>query len=420
MKKCYDLAVVGGGASGLIAALRAKALGPELAVCLLEKQDRVGRKLLSTGNGRCNLTNLGASATCYHGGGALVCEALRRFPPRRVMDFFEEIGLPCREEEDGRVYPLCGQAAAVLDDLRLGCQERGVETMINCEVTALTPGFVLSRADGQSLSARRVLLATGGLAAPGLGGGEAGQRLFRQAGHRVTRCFPALSQLKTPADLVRPLKGVRCAAQVDLLVAGAPARRERGEILFAEYGLSGIAAMQLARAAGEALARRQRVQARINFLPGLDGDLSALLGRRAQALPERALEDFLTGLVHKRLGQTLIKLAGVAPLSRPARSLAQAEIAALAALLCGWTLPVTGTMGFAQAQVTAGGAECGQFDPLTLESILLPGLYAAGEALDVDGDCGGFNLQWAWASGLLAAESAVRSLMDEGSETPCR
>ena len=400
--KFYDAMIIGGGASGLIAAVALARRGRR--VLLLEQQDRVGRKLLSTGNGRCNLTNLNAGTGDYHGARQAVQAALRAWPPRKVMAFFDALGIPCVADEAGRVYPMSRQAASVLDALRLGCGEAGAETRTGFRVTALRRiegGFEARSQAGDRACARCALVCTGGLAAPKLGACGDGYRLLEGLGHTVTPRFPAIAALVTPPSWVRGLKGIRAEGEIALRCGDAVLRRERGELLFAESGVSGIAAMQLARAANEALRAGKPCAVSLNLLP--DADAKALLRRRAGALPKRGLEDFLNGIVPKRLGQTLVKAAGL-PLDAAAGSLNPGQLDALAGRLTGWTLPVTGTQGFDQAQVTAGGASLKDFDTRRMASLRTPGLFAAGEVLDVDGDCGGFNLQWAWSSALLAAE----------------
>ena len=398
----YDAMIIGGGASGLIAAVALARRGRR--VVLLEQQERVGRKLLSTGNGRCNLTNLNAGAGDYHGARQAVQAALRAWPPRKVMAFFDALGIPCVADEAGRVYPMSRQAASVLDALRLGCDEAGVETRTGFRVTALRRiegGFEARSQEGDRACARCALVCTGGLAAPKLGARGDGYRLLEDLGHRITPRFPAIAPLVTSPSRVRGLKGIRAEGEIALRCGDAVLRRERGEVLFAESGVSGIAAMQLARAANEGLRAGKPCAVILNFLP--DADAKALLRRRAGELPKRGLEDFLNGIVPKRLGQTLVKAAGL-PLDGPAGSLNPGQLDALADQLAGWTLPVTGTQGFDQAQVTAGGASLKDFDARCMASLRAPGLFAAGEVLDVDGDCGGFNLQWAASSALLAAE----------------
>ena len=379
----YDAIIIGGGAAGLAAAVALSRRGRRVAV--LEAQPRVGRKLLSTGNGRCNFTNTGAAPEDYFGDAALARGALAAFPPARVLEFFASLGVPARVDAEGRAYPSSNAASSVLDALRLSLQEAGGEEITGFRVRVLSRDLVATAEDGRQMAGRCALLATGGLAAPSLGAADA--RFVKTLGLRFTRRAPALAPLET--ESVPALKGLR--AQCVLSLEG---HMERGEILFTEYGVSGIAAMQLSRFA------RPGATLSIDFLGGAQPALAA----RAQMLPKRRMEDFLNGIVPRRVGQVLTKSAGI-PLSKTAGELDTAEISALETVLTGWTLPVHGARGYAQAQVTAGGLEGTQFDPDTLEARRVPGLYAAGEMLDVDGPCGGYNLQWAWASALLAARS---------------
>ena len=403
----YDIIIIGGGASGLLAA--ATLAGKGRKVALLEAQSRVGRKLLSTGNGRCNLTNRNAKPSDYHGNRQAAQYALKCWPPKRIEGVFDALGVPCIADDAGRVYPMSRQAASVLDALRLACDERGVDTLTEFEVTRLTRqgnGYTATSKDGRVAAGRCCLLCTGGLAAPKLGASGKGHELLRALGHTITPRFPAIAALTTPPNAVRGLKGIRAEGALTLLVDGEAVRGEAGEILFAENGVSGIAAMQLARGVNEALRANRSCAVRLNLCPE-PVDLAA----RAKNLPMRGMEDFLSGIVPKRLGQTLVKASGI-ELTRAAGSLTAAELRRLNDILTGWTLPVTGTLGFDQAQVTAGGASLKDFDTRTLRSLRAPGLFAAGEVLDVDGDCGGFNLQWAWSSALLAVEGIESCLAE--------
>ncbi len=411
----YDIAVIGGGASGMIAALSAAKTAPQLRIAVLERQNRVGKKLLATGNGRCNLTNMNASEKNYHGSVSFMRYAMNEYPPEAVLAFFKDLGVYPREEEDGRVYPMSDQASSVLDALRLSMEESGVEEICDFEAASVTrsrEGYRITAKDNRQITAKRIICAAGGSASPSLGGSGTGYRLLESCGHELTPRFPALVQLKANPEYTKPLKGTKYAGDIDLLVGGRIRRTETGEILFTEYGLSGIAVMQLSRIAAQEFTQRrpQKVEARLHLLPMSEEEALRLLRDRRRALSRRTLENFLTGLINKRAGQMLVKWNTGLSLSEPAASLTDEQLAALAHALTGWTLEITGTQGFEQAQVTAGGVKTQDVNPETMESLLADGLYITGEILDIDGDCGGFNLQWAWASGLLAGESCARSL----------
>ena len=408
----HGVAIIGGGAAGLMAAIAAAGEGAE--VTLLERGERVGRKLLATGNGRCNLTNLGADPSRYHSVGgsegmALASAVLASAPPAAVLKVFEALGLMWREEEDGRVYPRSGQASAVLDVLRMACARLNVSVRCGQSARFLTrgkKGFSLTLEGGETLRADRVIVAAGGRAAPRLGGDGGGYALLSSLGHRLTPCYPALVQLRCAHPALPSLKGLRVAAEAALLIDGEIARTECGEVLFAGDGLSGIAALGLAREVAPALESGRTVTARLNLLPERDAAVRrALVASRRELFAQEPAGVFATGLLPRRIGEALC-VAGGAPAGLPCTRLTDAQIEALAALLADWRFEVTGTRGFDHAQVTAGGADAREFNPATMESRLVPGLYAAGEVLDVDGDCGGFNLHFAWASGMIAGRRA--------------
>lgn len=407
----HRIAIVGAGASGLMAAAAASRMRPHSAL-LLEKEARVGRKLLATGNGRCNLANRLAGPERFHGGGVpVVCGLLSRMPPEAVLRRFADIGLGVREEAEGRIYPLSGQASAVLDVLRGACGRQGVATRCDAEVTRIEPqanGFRLAIAQGETVWADKVIVAAGGKAAPAFGADGQAARLLSQLGHPIVPMMPALAPLKVPAGRIRGLKGVRARCALTLYVDGHAAQSETGEVIFGDDAVSGVAAMQLARQAGEALAGGGGVQLSIALVSREQAKGQTRM--RAALFAGEAMEDFCTGLLHRRIGLCLLREAGI-----DTRAAASPETArGLERLLWDWRLPVNGVKPFAQAQVTAGGAALSAFDPDTLESKIVPGLFACGEALDVDGDCGGYNLLWAWLSGIAAGEAAAASVPDRG------
>ena len=392
--------VIGGGASGQMAALTA-AENPQNRVLLLERQQRIGRKLLATGNGRCNLTNTGATLARYHGEDpAFARFALEQFPPAAALDFFHGLGLLTEEEYGGRVYPLSNSANSVLDVLRFALDRAGVEQRTACPVRALSRegGRFLAETEGETFRADAVILACGGAAGAKLGGVMDGYQLAKALGHKRTGLYPALVQLTTAPEYPRALKGVRADCRLQLLRRRQLLAEARGELQFTEKGVSGPVVFDLSRAAstgGEGLTLR------ISFLPFDAAGAARLLAQRRESFPAIPAGEIFTGMLHNRLGRMLVKYSGVDG-ALPLSALDDSAVAALAEAATGFLLPVKGTEGFDQAQVTAGGLRTADFDPRTLESRLVPGLFACGELLDVDGDCGGFNLQWAWASGRLA------------------
>ena len=393
--------VIGGGASGMMAALTAAETG-ENRVLLLERQQRLGRKLLATGNGRCNLTNTAAAPGNYHGQDPdFVRPALDRFGPAQALAFFEGLGLLTVTEEGGRVYPLSNSANSVLDVLRFALDRAGVEQRPACPARGLERrkegGFTVLTDEGK-LAADQVILACGGAAGAKLGGVSDGYELLKPLGHKRTALYPALVQIRTAPEYPRALKGVRAQAELRLTGGGALLAESRGELQFTETGVSGPAAFDISRVAatgGEGMC------VHCCFLPMSAEEAEALLRKRRTLFAALPAGELLTGMVHNRLGRMLVKYAALDG-NAPVSALSDGDLRRLSLACTDFTLKVTGTEGFDNAQVTAGGIRTSGFNPETLESWFCPGLFACGELLDVDGDCGGYNLQWAWASGRLA------------------
>lgn len=409
----YDVIIMGGGAAGLAASVFLTKEKTGCRVLVLEKNPRVGKKLMATGNGTCNLTNTTATAAHYHGAPALAEMALKALTVPQTMDFFTSIGVDCVPREDGKVYPASEQAGAVLDALRLTAEAQGVTLLCEKKVDALKKtksGWNVTVGD-ETYTAPYVLVTVGGAAAPALGGSAEGYRLLTDLGCQKTPLFPSIVQLRTATDYVRSVKGIRVDATLTLCLNGKEVARNTGEVLFTDYGLSGPAVMYASRPAGDwERQKKGALTAHLDLLPTWNKeDLIVRIMERSH-LPGRTLEDLLTGLTHKRVGQTALRVAGVLPLTRPAESLTRAEAAQIAAVLKDWCLPVTGTQGFGGAQVTAGGIAATEVDGATLEIKRLPGVYAAGEVLDVDGDCGGYNLQFAWSSAYVVAKAIAKKL----------
>ncbi len=371
-------------------------------VTLLERQTRVGRKLGATGNGRCNLTNLETDLSRYHGSDpGFAAQALDTYPPERVLAFFAEMGLRTVTEYGGRVYPLSGHALSVLDVLRLGMQSADVTVLTDCPARMIRhdeTGFTVAAGETE-LRSDKLILACGGCAGSRLGGVMDGYALAGSLGHRRTALYPALTQLRTETDYPRALKGIRVEGKLRLLRGERVIAEREGDVIFTDSGISGTAVFEISRSAAAARGLTAELCIFGDKEETLLGDLKA----RRSRWPELEANRILTGAVQSRLGQMLCKYAGI-PGGIPAKTLKEPQLAALARAMRSFRIPVTGVSGFETAQVTAGGLCTEEFDPRTLESRLVPGLYACGEMLDIDGDCGGFNLQWAWASGLLAGE----------------
>lgn len=407
-----QIVIIGGGASGLCAAIAVAQTGA--TVCLLEAGPRVGRKILASGNGRCNLTNMEASPSCYHGDRGFAAGVLDAMPPAKIIDFFAAQGLLTATEAQGRVYPYSGLASSVLDVLRGALDHHGVRVETDCPVSSVrreADGFVLFHGEKNVATTKRLILATGGPASPKLGGIRTGHQLARSLGHTLVPLLPALTPLTADFPALPSLKGIRAHAALSLFINGVLAREECGELLFTEYGLSGVCAMQLARFVSAAAAKGQSATVFLNLLPGLDAD--ALFVARKCRLDALPISSFFTGLFHRRIGELLLRQLPKERMAAPISSLTGEELQRLAQNTSTLEIPLTGTRDFAQAQVTAGGIDTREIDASTMASKVCPGLYCTGELLNVDGDCGGMNLHFAWATGLLAGAAAARR------EDPC-
>lgn len=405
MNMKYDVLIIGGGAAGLTAALSAFRQGK--SVILLEAAPRIGRKILATGNGRCNLANSGPGR--YYGGKALAKEVLSRCSVEKVLSFFEELGLVTVEEDEGRIYPGCGQAAAVLDVLRGEIDNCRIPVICDCPVKRLEKAGKdwKIHTPGEAYTAHAVVLACGGMAGGRLGHDGSAYRLLCDHGHHLIKPRPALTQMTGEKEAVKGLAGLRLPARLTLCDGERPVSAAQGEALFTDYGVSGVCAMQLSADAGALLDDGKKPVLYLDFSPML-GLVPRIYDRIAAENPWKHLslvKEFL-----QRRGHTLQRnalLRGLAPrlLAEKMKGLSLPETARM---LCAFPVPILGLRGMEYAQVTRGGIDTKEFFPDTLQSRLAPGLYAAGEIMDVDGDCGGYNLQFAFASGLIAGAAAAR------------
>lgn len=402
--KNYKIAVVGGGASGMTAAIFAarKIGGSNVVLC--EALPRFGKKLLATGNGRCNITNSGASAADYYSDSPKTLEnVLNSFSVSSALDFFRSVGIESYEESEGRIYPLSEQASSVLDMLRFEIEKLGICCITDSRISGikkLQNGFILS--GKEDITAEKVIIACGGMAAPNLGGCSDGVKLLTSLGHKSEKTRPALTQLKTDSPYSGALKGSRAHCVVSLLRENKTVVNESGEVLFADNALSGIAVFNVSRFAknGDIISLR--------LLPDLSKkQIYSMLERRAKNLCNLTLENYLNGMLNKRIANCVLKASDLSPLSRLVSSLNENELKKLCDTICSFRFTVIGLSDWKNAQVTRGGALLSQFDS-DLQSKICKGIFACGETLNVDGKCGGYNLQWAWSSGAAAGLGAAK------------
>lgn len=400
------LIVVGGGAAGITAAISAAQRGGR--AILLEGNPQLGRKILISGNGRCNLTNLDADELShYHGTQPRFArQALSAYPLQRTLDFFRDLGVELKEEKRGRLFPVSDQAQSVVDLLEDYLQFLGVEVVKNAKArTAVKEEglFQVRTADGRCWEAGRVVLASGGVSVAKLGADRSGIGLAESLGHTATPLYPGLVPLVSPDQYLHQMQGVKVWAEVRAPLGKGRVAVDIDDLLFTQYGVSGFTILNLS-ARVVPLLERGPVELQISLFPGQRAEqVSELLRTRWQRHPHRSLALSFAGLLHSRVVGPLLQKLDL-PAALPVERISKAQRWALAQFLTHWPVVVTRPREFDHAEVTIGGIRTSEVDPATLESYLVPGLYLAGELLDVHGDLGGFNLQWAWSSGFVAGQ----------------
>ena len=383
------VAVIGAGASGLFAAAALKRSGVDFM--LFEREKRAGKKLLATGNGRCNLSNKNVSVSRYHGEADFSESALNIYGTDSLISFMESVGVPCVFEGE-KLFPRSLQASSVLDMLRFAEGESEIcETEVK-KICRNGKAFDINTEKG-IYRADKVIVCCGGKAAKHLSGGGA-YTLLTDLGHTLTPLKPAIVQLKCAGT--KALDGVKINAAASL-----DGKTETGEVLFTSYGLSGPPILQLSREAkGKTIC--------IDLMPELNfAEITEML-KNKKTLKYLTAESLFNGIINKKLGRELLRVSGITPFSKNIGEISDKEIKSLAAIVKNLKFEITDTNGFDNAQVTAGGIKCSGFNPQTMESKLVPGLYAVGEVLNIDGDCGGFNLQWAYSSAMSAVQSIIK------------
>jgi len=402
--------IVGGGASGMIAAIAASRKGAN--VVILERNPRVGKKILVTGNGRCNFTNIYLDAKNYHGNNSkFVYSAISKFSVEDTINFFERLGIAHVVEDGGKVFPMSFQASSILDVLRFELEDLGVEVVCDAFVRKIkkeNDEFIITLEDGKNYRGDRVILSTGGKAMPSTGSDGNGYELSKQLGHSITDVFPGLVQIKLEENFLKQIDGVKIVGTARLLHKGKVLKEDKGDILFANYGISGPPILQLSRNGMELLNKGEVPVLSVSIINDLSREeVSEYLKKRFSFMTNKTVETCLIGLVNKRLIPVLLKESGINDMRKNVANLNSKEIESLANILTDWRFKITGSKSWSSAQVTAGGVDTREIESNTLESKLVKGLFFAGELIDIDGDCGGFNLQWAWSSGYIAGEMAA-------------
>ncbi len=414
MENKIHLAIIGGGAAGLMAAVTAAKLCKQTKkIAVFEGISRVGKKLLATGNGRCNLTNTRVGMNHYHGDERYIETILRTYPPQRIIQYFKDLGLICREETEGRVYPYSLQASSVLDILRLNAEELMVKILCNCPIKNIRAAdgvFYLQNAEQQVFIADRVILATGGKTALPLDSPDNGHALAEKLGHKVTPLYPALTILKTQPEDVKSLSGIRSRVSAVLKCNDKAIRYEKGEIQFTEQGLSGICMFQFARNVAFGIEKRKKMEVILDFMREYTAsELVNRLDCAARRFPHLPAFEILNGFINKKVGEFIVKKAVPRAKNILTAELTKIEIMEIANMVKRFSFSCIGVADWKYAQITAGGVALAQLNK-SLESRIHKGLYFAGEMLNIDGDCGGYNLHWAWISGITAGKAAAKSL----------
>jgi len=416
-----DIIIIGAGASGLAAAVEASRAGA--TVLVLEKNHVPGRKILSTGSGKCNFSNVKVAPAAYHPGpAAFLKKTFTALPPAKVLSFFKSLGLLWTEGGDGKLFPRSMKAQDVANALLNELAARAARIQTLTEVTGISrgeDGFTVeaqkvppqwdkksARGETVSFRAKKVILAAGGPCYPQIGGSDRGYALLGELGHTVRPVLPSVVPLKVRESFVKELEGVRLDAELKLLAAGRPVK-VKGELLFTACGISGPAALDLSRAALAALAEGP-VFVEADFFPDYKlPDLECLLAERAELFAGRSFAHCVAGLHNEKLLKVAAGLAEI-PWTALAGQVDREALLNFAALLKTFMLEITGSTGYEDAMVAAGGCEVSEVNPATFESKKVEGLYITGELLDVDGDSGGYNLHFAWTSGILAARAAAK------------
>ena len=405
----FDVVIIGGGAAGLMAAISAARAGAKTMI--LEHKEKTGKKILSTGNGKCNYTNARQGASYYRGEDpAFAMSVFNQFGFEDTVAFFEEIGI-VPKVKNGYYYPASEQAQAVLEVLRLEANYLRVREVCDCNITDISKTnevFDIKSGCG-NFATKSLIFATGLLAAPKLGSDGSAFQYIEKFGHHFVDIVPALVPLQGKQPFLKNLAGIRAEMNATLFVENKQIASDRGELQLTDYGVSGIPIFQLSRFATKALSEKKKVHVLIDFMPDSSfEEVIALFEHRIHKIEQKkTMCECFVGLFNRKLIEVLLKEAGIGLGDSP-KKLPMEQIEQLAGLVKGLRVDITGSKSFEQAQVCAGGVATSELCADTMESRLVNGLYFAGEVVDIDGMCGGYNLQWAWSSGFVAGAHAAK------------
>ncbi len=394
MQKTFNTVIIGGGASGLLSAVELVSGKNALNgsdVAILERNDRVGKKLIATGNGQGNLMNENFGAEYYYGDGEFINAFVQNEKNIDLKKYLYSLGIPLSSGKEGKLYPLSKQASSVLDTLRAFLSDKGVCEITNKKVTRIErteKGFTVS-VDKDKYVCQNVVVAVGGSAGKQFGTDGSAYKLVEELGHKKTAVYPSLVQLKTQTDLIKGLKGLKETARVTAFSGGKPLKSATGDLMFTDFGVSGSTVFSVSAS----IADKKDAYLIIEFLPELSYTETEKILRTRHKKSYVKKEDLLCGVLNKRIGQAVMKSAK------------SGQIEDVAYAIKNFKLKVTGSLDFSYAQVTRGGIKTDKIDKLTYESKIVPNLYIVGEVLNVDGDCGGYNLTFAFVSGIMSAKA---------------